>query len=68
MCWESLQVVKVSEDLKIDCVWVTAAEYYMVWDSKNINPYGRDASIFKDTVEIQLYEYSEGRTLVCPSG
>ena len=61
-----LQVVKVSEDLKIDCVWVKAAEYYEIWDSKNLNPYMRDASIFKDTVEIQLYDTPKGELWAAP--
>lgn len=61
-----LQVVKVSEDLKIDCVWVKSAEYYAIWDSKNINPYGRDASIFKDTIDIRLYDIPKGELWSAP--
>ncbi|MEO1652212.1 MAG: M23 family metallopeptidase, partial [Bacteroidota bacterium] len=61
-----LQIVKVSEELKIDCVWVKAAEYYSVWDSRNINPYRRDASLFKDTVEIELYNIKRGELWSAP--
>lgn len=61
-----LQVVKVSEELKIDCVWVKAAEYYAIWDSKNINPYRRDASQFKDTIDFVLYNYALGQLWSSP--
>ncbi|NJO01831.1 MAG: peptidoglycan DD-metalloendopeptidase family protein, partial [Bacteroidia bacterium] len=61
-----LQVIKISEELKIDCVWVKAAEYYSIWDSKNINPYGRDASIFRDTIDIELYNIPRGELWASP--
>jgi murein DD-endopeptidase MepM/ murein hydrolase activator NlpD len=61
-----LQVVKISEELKIDCVWVKSAEYYAVWDSKSINPYHRDASLFKDTIDIQLYDRNNGELWAAP--
>jgi murein DD-endopeptidase MepM/ murein hydrolase activator NlpD len=61
-----LHLVKVSEELRIDCVWVKAAEYYSVWDSKNINPYYKDASIFKDTVNLTLYDQTQGELWSAP--
>jgi murein DD-endopeptidase MepM/ murein hydrolase activator NlpD len=61
-----LHLVKVSEQLKIDCVWVKSAEYYAIWDSKNINPYRKDASIFKDTVNINLYNKPQGELWASP--
>jgi murein DD-endopeptidase MepM/ murein hydrolase activator NlpD len=61
-----LKVVKITEELKVDCVWVKAAEYYSVWDSKNINPYGVDASKFKDTLHFTLYNYATGELWSAP--
>ncbi|MCU0447150.1 MAG: M23 family metallopeptidase [Microscillaceae bacterium] len=61
-----LKVVKITEELKVDCVWVKAAEYYSVWDSKNVNPYGRDASKFKDTLHFTLYNYATGELWSAP--
>jgi murein DD-endopeptidase MepM/ murein hydrolase activator NlpD len=60
------QLVKVSEELYIDSVWVKAAEYYRIWDSKNINPYQKDASIFKDTINLRLYNIPEGEYWASP--
>ena len=60
------QLVRISEEIYIDSVWVKAAEYYTIWDSQNINPYGRDASIFKDTVKLRLYNSAEGEYWAAP--
>jgi murein DD-endopeptidase MepM/ murein hydrolase activator NlpD len=49
-------VVQVSEYLKIDCVWVKAADYYSVWSSEYINPYRKNPSYYKDTVHLMLYD------------
>ncbi len=65
-----LQLVKISEELKIDCVWVKSAEYYTVWDSKNINPYNWDAKRLydrlKDTVKLKLYNREVGELWAMP--
>lgn len=50
------QFVKVSEQIQIDSIWVTAYEYYSNWDSKKIDIYNFDPKTFKDTVNIQLYD------------
>ncbi|MEQ6120944.1 peptidoglycan DD-metalloendopeptidase family protein [Reichenbachiella sp. MALMAid0571] len=47
--------VQVSEQLKIDSVWVTLREYYSIWDSKKVNPYELDGEKFKDTLNIPLH-------------
>ncbi|NJL12424.1 MAG: peptidoglycan DD-metalloendopeptidase family protein [Microscillaceae bacterium] len=62
----TLQVVRVSEELQIDCVWVKAAEYYKIWDSKYINPYQKDAALFRDSVEIELYNIERGELWSAP--
>lgn len=49
-------IVMISEEIAIDCVWITMRQYYKVWDSNSVNPYGIDASKFKDTIQIALYD------------
>jgi murein DD-endopeptidase MepM/ murein hydrolase activator NlpD len=55
-----LSVVEVSEQLKIDSIWVTIAEYYAIWDSRSVNPYKIDGAQFKDTLRIALYDTLAG--------
>lgn len=49
-------IVLISEEIAIDCVWITMRQYYKVWNSDAVNPYGIDASKFRDTVQIALYD------------
>ena len=51
-----LSVVEVSEQMKMDSIWVTIAEYYAIWDSKSINPYKIDGAKFSDTLDMDLYD------------
>lgn len=55
-----LSVVEVSEQLRIDSVWITIAEYYAIWDSRTVNPYKIDGAKFKDTLDIALYDSLAG--------
>lgn len=50
------QLIKVSEQIQIDSIWVTAFEYYSSWDSNKIDIYNFDPKTFTDTVNIQLYD------------
>ncbi|WP_245574521.1 M23 family metallopeptidase [Hugenholtzia roseola] len=54
--FEFENIVMVSEELAIDCVWVTLNQYYAIWSSEIINPYKSDATTFKDTISLQLYD------------
>ncbi|HYG40629.1 MAG TPA: M23 family metallopeptidase [Cytophagales bacterium] len=45
-----------SEELAIDSAWFKMFDYYSVWDSKNVNPYGIDGKSFHDTLNIVLYD------------
>lgn len=49
-------IVEVAEQLKVDSIWVTIAEYYSIWDSRSVNPYKRDGAKFSDTLNINLYD------------
>ena len=56
-----ISIVEVAEEIKLDCVWVKIAEYYSVWDSRSVNPYRIDHTRFNDTVQIVLYDSTQGR-------
>ena len=53
-------IVEVEEQIKMDCTWVKVTEYYSLWDSRRINPYGVDRKSFDDTVNIVLYDSTVG--------
>lgn len=55
-----MNLVEISEELKIDCVWVTSQEYYSIWDSRKINPYNIDGAKFNDTISLPLYDTVNG--------
>jgi murein DD-endopeptidase MepM/ murein hydrolase activator NlpD len=50
------RLVKVSEQIQIDSIWVTAYEYYSAWDSKKVDIYNFDIKDFQDSVNIRLYD------------
>ena len=49
-------IVEVEEQVQVDSVWINIANYYSVWDSRNVNPYHLDPRQFKDTIPIRLYD------------
>jgi murein DD-endopeptidase MepM/ murein hydrolase activator NlpD len=55
-----LSIVEVSEQLKMDSLWITIAEYYAIWDSRTVNPYKIDGAKFNDTLRITLYDSLAG--------
>jgi murein DD-endopeptidase MepM/ murein hydrolase activator NlpD len=50
------QLVKVSEQIQIDSIWVTAFEYYSSWDSKKVDIYNMDIRTFQDSLQLRLYD------------
>lgn len=59
-------IVMVSEEVAIDCVWITLRQYYKTWDSESVNPYGIDASKFQDTVKLVLYDSAKAQYWSAP--
>ena len=53
-------LVEISEELKIDCVWVTSQEYFSIWDSRKVNPYNIDGAKYNDTTSLILYDTLSG--------
>ncbi|WP_245531071.1 M23 family metallopeptidase [Belliella baltica] len=60
------QLVKVSEQIQIDSIWITAFEYYSSWDSQKINIYDFNPKGFKDTVYVKLYDQFFGTKWALP--
>ena len=51
-----IDVVEIVDSVQVGDEWVKIAEYYQVWDSRIINPYGLDPKEFDETVDIKLYD------------
>ncbi|TAH27332.1 MAG: LysM peptidoglycan-binding domain-containing protein [Cytophagales bacterium] len=51
-------IIEVAEQIKLDSIWVTYAEYFSVWDSRHVNPYKIDGSKFSDTINFTLFDSS----------
>jgi len=56
----------ISEEVAIDCVWITLREYYATWDSETVNPYEFKPEKFKDSLMLTLYDEAEGRGWAMP--
>lgn len=50
------RLAKISEQILIDSIWVTAYEHYGSWDSQKIDIYDFDLKSFQDTVQLRLYD------------
>lgn len=50
------QLVRVSEQIQIDSIWVTAFEHYSSWDSEKVDIYNLDIRSFQDSVQLRLYD------------
>lgn len=53
---DELSAGGIVEEIKMDCVWVTIAEYFAIWDSKTVNPYKVDPTTYSDTITLKLYD------------
>jgi murein DD-endopeptidase MepM/ murein hydrolase activator NlpD len=60
------KVVKISDQIQIDSVWVTAFEYYSKWDSNNVDIYDFEASQIKDDIQLVLYNLEVGENWNMP--
>jgi murein DD-endopeptidase MepM/ murein hydrolase activator NlpD len=58
--------VSITEELKIDCVWVSSYEYFSVWDSYKLNPYDVDVTKLTDTLILALFDTLSGRNWAMP--
>jgi murein DD-endopeptidase MepM/ murein hydrolase activator NlpD len=57
MSWSPTnQMIRVSEQIQIDSIWVTAFEYFSNWDSQKVDIYNFDIRNFTDSLSIRLYD------------
>lgn len=50
------QMIRVSEQIQIDSIWVTAFEYFSNWDSQKVDIYNFDIKNFSDSLNLRLYD------------
>lgn len=55
------QLIRISEQIQIDSIWVTAFEYYSNWDSKKVDIYNLDIQKFQDSLVLKLYDQKIGQ-------
>jgi murein DD-endopeptidase MepM/ murein hydrolase activator NlpD len=53
-------VVEQIDSIQVGDDWVHAASYYVIWDSKTIDPYNLDPREFEETIQIQLVDKNNG--------
>jgi murein DD-endopeptidase MepM/ murein hydrolase activator NlpD len=54
------QLIRLSEQIQIDSIWVTAFEYFSNWDSKKVDIYNFDLRNFQDSLQLRLYDQRYG--------
>ncbi|MEO6684850.1 MAG: M23 family metallopeptidase [Dyadobacter sp.] len=59
-------VVEVVDSLLVGDEWVKSAEYYVIWDSRTINPYGLSPLEFDEPVDLTLYNPALNRMWATP--
>ncbi len=51
-------VVEIEDSILVADDWVKAAEYYAIWDTRVINPYGLSPLEFDEPIDLTLYNES----------
>lgn len=59
-------VVEVVDSLLVGDEWVKAAEYYVIWDARTINPYGLSPLEFDEPIDLKLYDTTANRMWSAP--
>jgi murein DD-endopeptidase MepM/ murein hydrolase activator NlpD len=60
------EVVEVVDSVFVGDEWVKAADYYVIWDTRTINPYGLPALEFDEPVNLKLYDVAANRLWSTP--
>ncbi len=53
-------LIQQVDSAKIGDDWVQVADYYTIWDSRTINPYGLDPKQFDESINLHLFDPSKG--------
>lgn len=54
------QLIRLSEQIQIDSIWVTAYEHFSNWDSEKVDIYNYDIKNFTDSLNLRLYDHRNG--------
>jgi murein DD-endopeptidase MepM/ murein hydrolase activator NlpD len=60
------QLIKISEQIQIDSIWVTAYEYFSNWDSRKVDIYNFQIKDLQDSVNLRLYDEGSGELWKMP--
>jgi murein DD-endopeptidase MepM/ murein hydrolase activator NlpD len=60
------KLVKISDEIQIDSIWITAFEYFSTWDSHRVDIYNFEASQIKENLTLKLYDLEAGQKWAMP--
>mgnify|MGYP002777679519 CR=1 FL=1 len=60
-------VVEIVDSVQVGDDWVKIADYYAVWDSRTIDPYGIDPLEFDEVINLKLYDPTINRYWSAPT-
>lgn len=55
------EVLEVVDSMQIGDEWVKIADYFVIWDSRTIDPYSMNPLEFTETIDLKLYDPAENR-------
>lgn len=61
-----LSIAEVTDSMQVGDDMVKVAEYFVIWDEKNINPYNINPLEFDESIVLDLYNEEEGRLAAMP--
>lgn len=50
----------LGKEVLLNKKWLLASDYFSVWDSRNVDPYGYKLKSFQDTIPLYLYGEAQG--------
>jgi len=53
--------VSIDGIYKIDCVYIKAFDYFQLWETNKLNPYGFNGEYYLDSLKIQLFDQKISR-------
>ncbi|WP_234734380.1 M23 family metallopeptidase [Tellurirhabdus bombi] len=62
-----VSVVEIVDSVQVGDDWVKIADYYAVWDSRAIDPYGIDPLEFDEVIDLKLYDPAQNRYWAAPT-
>jgi len=62
-----VSVVEIVDSVQVGDDWVKIADYYAIWDSRTIDPYGIDPLEFDEVISLKLFDPAENRYWAAPT-